>query len=476
MNDNRSHGRRTFLHASWKPLAVFLAPVALLLAWKPIVATLRSSDPVFRNIPRTRVARTDVSGQVLAAGTVESTQSTEIRCTLERLTGLGGQSLEEGASTILSLVDDGQRVQAGDIICVMDSSAYEELVRSQEIVVQEARASQRQAELALDVAKIALRAYREGEMLQIETAYKGQIALSRADLARQDDRVAWARRMVDKGYVSLAQLSSERQLRQKLDVDLHRSEMELDNYARFTVPKDLLMLESDITGAKATLDFQNTRLKREEERLALYTSMVDRCTVRAPHGGYVVYANRPGREPRVYEGAPVRERMRLFTLPDQSKLEIEVLLHETVVDRVRAGMQASVRVEALPDRVWSGVVTSVAPVPGSDEQSRYASGVSYFRGHIKLDDPPDNIRPGMTAQARILTGLREDVLTVSTVAVVNESGQDVCYVAHDDSVERRRVDVIHASRDMLEVLGGLNEGEEVFLSPRSVSGSARASL
>ena len=43
--------------------------------------------------------------------------------------------------------------------------------------------------------------------------------------------------------------------------------------------------------------------------------------------------------------------MKLFTLPDQSKMQAEVMLHETVVNRVSAGMEARVTIEALPGRV-----------------------------------------------------------------------------------------------------------------------------
>ena len=67
-----------------------------------------------------------------------------------------------------------------------------------------------------------------------------------------------------------------------------------------------------------------------------------------PHSGYLVYSNRPGRDPQVFEGATVRERMPLFTLPDQTKLEVEILIHETIINHVRPGMAASIRVERLP--------------------------------------------------------------------------------------------------------------------------------
>src|SRR5205823_3673663 len=105
--------------------------------------------------------------------------------------------------------------------------------------------------------------------------------------------------------------------------------------------------------------------------------LADRCVVKAPHRGFVVHANRPGREPRIYLGAPVRERMPLFTLPDLAKMEVQVMLHETVVDRVRPGMPVQVEIDALPGRTVSGRVESINPMPLSDQNPDTANQIAY---------------------------------------------------------------------------------------------------
>jgi HlyD family secretion protein len=455
---------------SWRWSAFGLALVTLVVVREPVIATLGTPRSESSFARMATVKRADLESEILVAGRVSSTESTEIRCTLERLSNAASRGAQGGgASTILSLVPDGSNVQKGDMLCEMDASAYAELASNQEIAVEEARANRLQAALALDVARIGLQAFREGEEVQVESSYMGQIALAKSDLARQVDRVAWAARMVEKGYVSQAQLSSERLSLEKLKNNLSKSEVALDNYRRFTVPKELLTLRSRVIGAQATLGFQDIRLNRELERLNHYKNQVERCTIRAPHSGYVVYANRPGREPRVYEGAPVRERMPLFTLPDQSKLEVEIILHETVIDRVRPGMAAEIRIEALPGLRLKGILSAVSPVPVSDKNPESGTDATYFMGHVQLGTNPPKLRPGMTTQVTIFTGLRRGVLAVPTMAIAVEDDQDICYVGHETSVERRAVKVTNASRDMLEVIAGLSEGEEVFLAPALVA-------
>lgn len=464
---------RPFYAPSWRWIAIGLPLITLMVARYPAIATLRNPESQSAIMQTARIHRADLSGEILVSGRISCLQSTEIRCTLERLSVAGQRaSAGGGASTILSLVPEGANVQKGELLCEMDASAYAELVDNQQIAVEQARTNRLQAALALEVARIGLQAYREGEKVQVETAYMGQIALAQADLTRQDDRILWLQRMVEKGYVSQAQLQSERLAHERLKINVSKSEVSLENYRRFTAPKELIMLQSQVIGAQATLGFQDLRLNREEERLSHYKTMLDRCTIRAPHGGYVVYANRSGRAPVVYEGAPVRERMPLFTLPDQSKLEVEVLLHETIIDRVRPGMAVSIRLEALHDLKLTGFLSSVSPVPISDRSPESGNEAIYFVGHVQLDTMPPTLRPGMTTQVSISTGLRPGILAVPTMAVSVEDNHEICYVDHEKSVERRAVKVTQASRDMLEVIDGLSEGEVVFLDPALLASRA----
>ena len=97
-------------------------------------------------------------------------------------------------------------------------------------------------------------------------------------------------------------------------------------------------------------DFQKSKVQ-----LAHYRALVKRCTIRAPHDGFVIYANGPFREEAersmIEPGASVRQGQELFYFPDLSTMEVVAMLNETVVDRIRPGMPAQVRsgrLERLP--------------------------------------------------------------------------------------------------------------------------------
>jgi HlyD family secretion protein len=97
-------------------------------------------------------------------------------------------------------------------------------------------------------------------------------------------------------------------------------------------------------------------------------------------------------------------------------------------------------------------------------QDRYTD-IRYFMGHVRLDAIPEGLRPGMSAEVEIRTALRQDVLTIPPDALAVESGRDVCYVRNPDGLERREVKLGKSTRDLLEVVAGLEEGEEVVSDP-----------
>ncbi|MFI5460128.1 MAG: efflux RND transporter periplasmic adaptor subunit, partial [Isosphaerales bacterium] len=165
-----------------------------------------------------------------------------------------------------------------------------------------------------------------------------------------------------------------------------------------------------------------------------------------------------------------RQRQELFYLPDLSEMEVQVVLNESIVDRVRPGMRAAVRFEALPKLVLEGVVVSVGQIPKrerveSDNQRGEETDVRFYVSVVKLDAVAPGLKPGMTTRVHIALSPRENVLAIPHQAVKSDHGKKVCFVAHDESLERREVRIGHETIDLVEVTSGLVEGELVALNP-----------
>ena len=417
-------------------------------------------------IRRAPVVRANLDVSLSAIGEVDSAENTLIECDLEEVSerSAGGQRIStSGRSMILELVPEGTMVEQGDVLCEIDGSEYEEMIRQKLIENEQARSELQEAELDLQTAEIALTEFLEGTRVQTIQEYEGQIALAEANYSRQKDRVDWAEQMLPLGYISSARYEQERQLLLSTRIDRDRAVDTLASYERYTVPKLTQTLQTEVDQRLSTATYMRRRLKRKEDQLASYEQQLANCTVRAPHGGRVIFATDDD-DPPLAVGVLVHEHMDLFQLPNLDKMEVVVPLNETVVDRVAAGMPAEVRVVAFPDRILEGEVVEVEQLPMTTRISWIKDDVKQYRAIIEIESTP-GLLPKMEAEVEILAARRSDALVVPTEAVAFDETTPYCYVAHDGRLEWRAVEVEPGSVNMLRVTSGLAEGEEVVLNP-----------
>jgi HlyD family secretion protein len=281
------------------------------------------------------------------------------------------------------------------------------------------------------------------------------------------DRLAWSERMADKGYASKMNVANDRQALLSATLRLKQAELELDTYRRHTSPKTIVALKAEVEKARKWAIHEAGDFDKSKVQLAHYRSLIDRCTIRAPHDGFVIYANGPFREEqersRIEPGAPVRQGQELFYFPNLSKMEVVAMLNETLVDRVRPGMPARVRFEGLQEAALEGRVESVDSLP-----RRNLSDVPYYPCRIAIESTPPGLLPGMSAEVEVQVGRCRDVLAVPTEAVGVDHDRNVCYVVGPSGPERREITRGGSTPELIEITDGLNEGESVVLNPTRV--------
>ena len=443
------------------PALIASTAVLAVVGW-----SLRSGPqrPIREDLARVLVRRADVNLSLKAGGRVESSQRTVIECQLESLAYSNeGRMLSATGSRVLELIDEGTRVHRDDVICRLDSSDYEELVRQQELKVQQAKNDFEKAELDLKASEIALVEFRDGTLPQQLQGLDSQILLAQSEVRRQMDRLSWTRQMFKNGYVSGGQVTAEidRMLRAEVSLENVRGQQNL--LRKHSSPIAIMRLEIAIAHVKSMLSYQGLRLQRNRSLHDKFRRQVELCTVRAPHDGFVIYANEGG--PRVEVGLRVFQKMKLFFLPDLGSMEVQTVLNETVVDKVRQNMSARVRIESLPDYSIEGHVVSIAPLPQLRRDLPFGTDVRSYMGVIRLHSSPKGLLPGMTAEVDIATGHHDRSLVVPAESVVADHGRDYCYVEGHDGLERREIHVGDGTRNLVEVRSGLDEGEKIIRDP-----------
>jgi multidrug efflux pump subunit AcrA (membrane-fusion protein) len=147
-------------------------------------------------------------------------------------------------------------------------------------------------------------------------------------------------------------------------------------------------------------------------------------------------------------------------------MQVKTSVHESVLDQIKPGLKATIRVEPFPDRIYQGTVKSVGVLP--DQGSYWGSDTKVYETIVTLDDEVEQLKPGMTAVAEIHVDRLEDVLSVPVQAVVQIGRQTWCYVDNAGRVERRDIELGRTNDKFVEILEGLDEGTRVVLNPMAI--------
>ena len=194
----------------------------------------------------------------------------------------------------------------------------------------------------------------------------------------------------------------------------------------------------------------------------------EKCTLVAKKSGLVVYGGGRddqfyyGGEERIREGASVRERQAIITIPDMSRMSVNVKIHESYIKKVKKGLKARITVDAFPDEVLTGEITKVGVLP--DSANRWMSpDLKVYLTTIAIDGTHDWVKPGMSAKVEIMVNKLEDVVYIPVQAVSPDNGRQICYVAGSFKPERREVEIGEFTDEFIQVKSGLKEGERVLL-------------
>ncbi|MGB2765420.1 MAG: efflux RND transporter periplasmic adaptor subunit [Candidatus Aminicenantaceae bacterium] len=166
----------------------------------------------------------------------------------------------------------------------------------------------------------------------------------------------------------------------------------------------------------------------------------------------------------------------LMTIADLSVMEVEVEVDETDVIGVRIAQYAEVKVDAFPDQTIKGKVTEIGS--SALQQTTLSQESKDFKVIITLENPPEDLKPGLSASADIITAEKIDVLAVPISALVlrekegekeekNDGQEEGVYIVKESRVKFYPVEKGIMGEMMIEIKSGLEEGQEIVVGPYS---------
>lgn len=411
-----------------------------------------------------RVARDNMLITVTEDGNVESGSNIDVKCQVA------------GGSSILWIVEDGKEVKKGEKLVELDQSQLEESISQQTITYEKARSAVIQAEKDFQVAEISVEEYLEGTFKKELQDAEAQITIAEENLRSSKNSLAHSGRMFKRGYISELELEGQQFAVKRSDLELKSAETAKSVLEKYTKVKTLEDLKSQVETARAKQRSETAAYELEEAKLQRLKDQLKNCVIIAPQDGMAVYANDAGRSrfggsqgPQIEEGASVRERQNILKLPDLSKMQVKVNVHETKVETLQRDMRARIIIQG---REFQGSVISIANQP--EASSWFSGSVKEYATTVRITGETEGLKPGMTAEVEILIAHLEDVLTVPVAAVVEQRAGFFCWVKKGEVVERRPLVLGYSNDQFVEVKDGLTDGDEVLLNPRAVVEEARA--
>lgn len=132
-------------------------------------------------------------------------------------------------------------------------------------------------------------------------------------------------------------------------------------------------------------------------------------------------------------------------------------LSEVDVSKVKTNQKATVTLDSLPGKTFTGKVKSI------DRTGTVNSGVTNYPVIIQLDTSVPEILPNMAATANIILDSKDNVLLVPSAAVQNIQGESQVRVLKNGKVQSLTVQTGLASDTQTEITSGLSEGDEVII-------------
>ena len=426
---------------TWKKVAIAVGAVVLIAAIIGI-SVMQSRKGVVQ-VQTGKVTRQDLASAVTASGEIKP----------KTYVNIGANAY--GKITKL-FVKEGEHVKAGQLLATIDNIQPEADVQANSASLDVARTDYTASEAALKAAQT-------------------NIDKAKADLERAT--LDWKR----------GQELYRENLIPKSDYDTRKATYD-------SAAAAYAQTESGVAQARAQMQSSNRRIAQNQAMLRRYSDVLSKTVYKAPYDGVVTYL--PVREGEsVVVGIQNQPGSTLMTIADVSVITAEVRVDETDIVNVKVGQPAEISIDAIPKKKFKGTVTEIGDNAllrttgvATSQSTSSSQEAKDFKVVVTLSEIPENLRPGLSATAKITTATRPNAVSIPIQALTirqkgdleeKKKGKDGVQAAEpkskDAKEELQGVFVINNGKASfkqvqtgitgttdIEVTDGLKEGDEII--------------
>jgi len=441
----------------WK---IILGVTLVLIAAASVFAGIKYQQRGIVTVQTGRVVRQDLTSLVTASGEIKP----------RNYINLGTNTLSAARITEI-LVAEGDRVRKKQVVAKLESVQAEAEVAAQRAAVGSTQAESSASEAAVRAADQSI----ETAEASVQRA-TAELERARIDFARYEK--LWSEKLVARQEYDNRQSSLKAQ-----EAALREAEARLDQ------------TKADRQRIAAQLNATQRKVSQIEANLRRASDVLDKYNVYSPIDGVVT--NLPVRVGEtVVPGIQNSASSTVMTVADMSVITAEVKVDETDIVNVKLGQIADISIDAMPNRPFKGRVIEIGNTAilrstglAASQSAISSQEAKDFKVVIALESPPEDIRPGLSCTAKITTATRQRVTTIPIQALTVRQKGDLeakkddkkgaaapdpiadrdrkeeiygVFVVSAEKAQFRKVDTGITGATDIEVLSGLNEGDEII--------------
>lgn len=447
------------MKTKWK---ILLGILVLVLIAGGVYASVQYQKRGVVTVQTGRVVTEDLTSVVTASGEIKP----------KNYINIGAN--QTGELTAI-LVKEGDHVRKGQLLAQIENTQSQADVQAQNATLSSAEADSAAAEAAVKAS--------DDNIAMLEAS----VARAKADLEKAQTDFERGKQLWDAKLVA------------KQDYDQRKATYDSAKAAVDVAEAQVVQAKAQRAQSFAQSASAQKRVAQAQAGLTRITDVLKQHNAYAPLDGMVT--NLPVRMGEtVVPGIQNSAASTIMTIADMSLITAEVKVDETDIVNVKLGQPAEVTIDAIPNKIFKGHVTEIGDTAivrstgvAASQSTTSSQEAKDFKVVIALDNPPDDIRPGLSCTGKITTATRSSVLAVPIQALtVREKGdlakkeknkssnsghavmvdpvkekalkeeiQGVFVISPDGKAVFRKVETGITGATDIEVTSGLKPGEEI---------------
>ncbi|MES1261215.1 MAG: efflux RND transporter periplasmic adaptor subunit [Acidobacteriota bacterium] len=454
------------MKTKWK---ILIGVVALLLITAVVFGSVKYSQKGIVTVQTGKVLKEDLASVVTASGEVKPRNYITI-------------GAEYSGQLTDILVKEGDHVRKGQLLARIDEAQSMADVTAQKAALSSAEADASASEASVVAGEASLRAGEDNI-----AALEATVNRTKSDLVRYEKDFRRGEQLFKDGLIPRSDFEQRQALfdSQRASVAEAESRVIQGRTQVAQLRAQLAQLRAQLAGSQRKIAQSQAGLTRVDDILRKHNAV-------APIDGLVTYLPvRVGET--VQPGVQNSAASTIMTIADMSIVTAEVKVDETDIVNVKLNQPAEITVDAIPGKIFKGHVIEIGNTAilrstglAASTSTTSSQEAKDFKVVVAMDNPPDEIRPGLSCTAKVTTATRKDATAVpiqalttrtkgdlladkdkpvnpdpATMKANKEEVQGVFVIGANNKAEFRKVETGITGSTEIEVLSGVKAGDEI---------------